>query len=45
MYKKAEPAINPAVLTIEPAGENLVGYAYVNNDRSRSFGRTGIRAV
>lgn len=34
-----------AVLTIGPAGENLVKYAYVNNDFGRSLGRTGIGAV
>lgn len=34
-----------AVLTIGPAGENLVKFAYVNNDFGRSLGRTGIGAV
>ena len=34
-----------AVLTIGPAGENLVKYAYVNNDHGRSLGRTGVGAV
>ncbi len=45
MYKEKEPKINPAVLTIGPAGERLVKYAYVNNDQGRSLGRTGIGAV
>ena len=34
-----------AIITIGPAGENLVKFAYANNDRGRSFGRTGIGAV
>ncbi len=34
-----------SVLTIGPAGENLVKYAYVNNDHGRSLGRTGVGAV
>ena len=34
-----------AILTIGPAGENLVKFAYVNNDFGRSLGRTGIGAV
>lgn len=34
-----------AVLTIGPAGEKLVKYAYVNNDHGRSLGRTGVGAV
>jgi aldehyde:ferredoxin oxidoreductase len=36
---------NAAVLTIGPAGENLVKYAYVNNDQGRCLGRTGVGAV
>jgi aldehyde:ferredoxin oxidoreductase len=32
-------------LTIGPAGENLVKFAYVNNDFGRCRGRTGIAAV
>lgn len=35
----------PAVLTIGPAGEHLVRYAYINNDHGRSAGRTGTGAV
>ncbi len=34
-----------AILTIGPAGENLVSYAYVNNDRGRCLGRTGFGAL
>jgi aldehyde:ferredoxin oxidoreductase len=34
-----------AVLTIGPAGENLVKYAYINNDFGRCLGRTGTGAV
>ena len=34
-----------AVLTIGPAGENLVRYASINHDRWRQFGRTGPGAV
>ena len=33
------------ILTIGPAGEKLVKFAYVNNDRGRSAGRTGTGAV
>lgn len=33
------------VLTIGPAGENLVKFAYVNNDSGRCLGRTGVGAV
>lgn len=33
------------ILTIGPAGENLVKFAYVNNDFGRCLGRTGIGAV
>jgi aldehyde:ferredoxin oxidoreductase len=33
------------ILTIGPAGENLVKFAYVNNDSGRCLGRTGIGAV
>jgi len=39
------PGRECAVLTIGPAGENLVRYAYVNNDFGRCLGRTGIGAV
>ena len=34
-----------AVLTIGPAGENLVRFASINHDRWRQFGRTGGGAV
>ncbi|HUV07342.1 MAG TPA: aldehyde ferredoxin oxidoreductase family protein, partial [Spirochaetia bacterium] len=34
-----------SVMTIGPAGERLVKYAYVNNDRGRCAGRTGVGAV
>jgi aldehyde:ferredoxin oxidoreductase len=34
-----------AVLTIGVAGENRVKYAYINNDRGRCLGRTGVGAV
>ncbi|MCK4336546.1 MAG: aldehyde:ferredoxin oxidoreductase, partial [Candidatus Aminicenantes bacterium] len=33
------------ILTIGPAGENLVKFAYINNDSGRCLGRTGIGAV
>jgi aldehyde:ferredoxin oxidoreductase len=33
------------ILTIGPAGENLVKFAYINNDFGRCLGRTGIGAV
>jgi aldehyde:ferredoxin oxidoreductase len=33
------------ILTIGPAGENLVKYAYINNDLGRCLGRTGAGAV
>jgi len=33
------------ILTIGPAGENLVKYAYINNDSGRCLGRTGVGAV
>jgi aldehyde:ferredoxin oxidoreductase len=39
------PGRDHAVLTIGPAGERLVRYAYVNNDYGRCLGRTGIGAV
>jgi len=35
----------PAILTIGPAGENLVSFAVVENDYWRSAGRTGVGAV
>ena len=33
------------ILTIGPAGENLVKFAYINNDFGRCLGRTGTGAV
>jgi aldehyde:ferredoxin oxidoreductase len=39
------PGRDHAVLTIGPAGEKRVRYAYVNNDSGRCLGRTGIGAV
>ncbi|RKX80508.1 MAG: aldehyde:ferredoxin oxidoreductase [Spirochaetes bacterium] len=45
ILKEKYKGLNPAVLTIGPAGENLVKYAYVNNDQGRSLGRTGIGAI
>ena len=39
------PGRDHAVLTIGPAGEKMVRYAYVNNDYGRCLGRTGIGAV
>ena len=35
----------PAVLTIGPAGENLVKFAYINNDFGRCAGRAGTGTV
>jgi aldehyde:ferredoxin oxidoreductase len=40
-YKK----FNASAITIGIAGENLVRFAYINNDFGRSLGRTGIGAV
>lgn len=34
-----------AVITIGPAGEKLVRFAYANNDQGRCLGRTGVGAV
>jgi aldehyde:ferredoxin oxidoreductase len=39
------PGRDSGILTIGPAGERLVRYAYVNNDSGRCLGRTGIGAV
>ncbi|NOR14380.1 MAG: aldehyde:ferredoxin oxidoreductase [Candidatus Aminicenantes bacterium] len=36
---------NAGILTIGPAGENLVKFAYINNDLGRCLGRTGLGAV
>ena len=40
-----EPAARPRVLGIGPAGENLVLFAAVGNDRNRVYGRCGPGAV
>ncbi|MBM3311234.1 MAG: aldehyde ferredoxin oxidoreductase family protein [Candidatus Aminicenantes bacterium] len=40
-----EPAARPRVLAIGPAGENLVRFAAVGNDRNRVYGRCGPGAV
>jgi len=40
-----EPAARPRVLGIGPAGENLVRFAAVANDRNRVYGRCGPGAV
>ena len=41
----AEPGFRPKVLAIGPAGENLVRFAAVVNDRNRTYGRSGPGAV
>lgn len=43
--KKEVDASKVAVLTIGPAGENLIPFALVENDYWRSAGRTGVGAV
>ncbi len=45
LLRERYPGRDTAVLTIGPAGEKLVRYAYVNNDHGRCLGRTGIGAV
>jgi aldehyde:ferredoxin oxidoreductase len=45
ILKEKHKKQKPAVLTIGPAGENLIRYAYVNNDHGRCLGRTGVGAV
>lgn len=45
LLRERYPGRESAVLTIGPAGEKLVLYAYVNNDYGRCLGRTGIGAV
>jgi len=45
LLRERYPGRDCAVLTIGPAGENLVRYAYVNNDYGRCLGRTGVGAV
>jgi aldehyde:ferredoxin oxidoreductase len=41
----AEPGLRPKVLAIGPAGENLVRFAAVVNDKNRTYGRSGPGAV
>ena len=43
--RKRVAAKSPAVLTIGPAGENMVRFAVVKNDGWRIYGRTGMGAV
>ena len=45
VLRQRYPGREHAVLTIGPAGEKLVRYAYVNNDQGRCLGRTGIGAI
>ena len=45
LLRERYPGRDTAVLTIGPAGEKLVRYAYVNNDHGRCLGRAGIGAV
>jgi aldehyde:ferredoxin oxidoreductase len=45
ILKEKYAGLKAAILTIGPAGENLVKFAYVNNDFGRCLGRTGIGAV
>ena len=45
IIKKESDASKAAVLTIGPAGENLIPFAVVENDYWRSAGRTGVGAV
>jgi aldehyde:ferredoxin oxidoreductase len=45
ILRERYPGRDHAVLTIGPAGERLVRFAYVNNDYGRCLGRTGIGAV
>ncbi len=40
-----EPARRPRILCIGPAGENLVRFACVGNDKNRVYGRCGAGAV
>jgi len=45
ILKEKYAGLKAGILTIGPAGENLVKFAYVNNDFGRCLGRTGIGAV
>ena len=40
-----EPGLRPRILCIGPAGENLVRFAAVMNDKNRAYGRGGPGAV
>lgn len=42
---EGKPGIQPRILCIGPAGENLVLISSVMNDKSRAFGRSGAGAV
>ncbi|NOX32400.1 MAG: aldehyde ferredoxin oxidoreductase family protein [Deltaproteobacteria bacterium] len=43
--KKESPGKSPGIMVIGPAGENLVRFAVIKNDRYRVAGRTGMGAV
>jgi len=45
MIQSAEPNKRPHILCIGPAGENLVRFASVMNDKNRAYGRGGPGAV
>ncbi len=45
ILKEKYPGKRAGILTIGPAGENLVKFAYINNDLGRCIGRTGTGAV
>ncbi len=45
ILKEKYPGKKVGILTIGPAGENLVKFAYINNDLGRCIGRTGTGAV
>ncbi len=45
LTEEAEPGKRPRILCIGPAGENLVRFASVLNDKNRAYGRGGPGAV
>lgn len=45
ILKEKYPGKKVGILTIGQAGENLVKFAYINNDQGRCLGRTGTGAV
>jgi aldehyde:ferredoxin oxidoreductase len=45
LTEKSEPGKRPRVLCIGPAGENLVRFSSLINDKSRAYGRAGSGAV